>query len=247
MSKKQETGHAKNVALFEELISVCTTFGATYNPGQAAFALPTLQTLSQSLKNVMQRIRGLQVDNNNAVNARAILFRQLKTLAGQLVNALDAFGATPETMADARLLLNKIRGIRVSAKPEEIPGADPSAKKVKTISAAQTSYDSLLEHFARLVEITQREPTYAAREEKTSIAGLTAALALYTQANKTVVDTRSLLDAARIDRDDLLYKADTGMVALANDVKKYVKSVFGLSSPQYKQLSKLQFRVPKRK
>ena len=150
-------------------------------------------------------------------------------------------------MADAKGLLKKIRGIRVSAKPEEVPGMDPSAKKVKTISAAQTGYDSLLEHFAGLVSIAQNEPTYAAREEKTSREGLTALRAIYTQANTAVIDKRSLLDAIRFERDDIIYKADTGAVAIAGDAKKYTKSVFGLSSPQYKQLSKLQFQAKKKK
>lgn len=245
MSNSKESGHAKNIALFEELIAICITFGTAYNPGQPGLSLPTLQALLQSLKNVMERIRGAQVDNNNAVNSRAILFRELKKLAGQLVNALDAFGASAETMADARLLLKKIRGIRISAKPDEVPGADPNAIKVKAISASQTGFDNLLEHFARLVTLAQREPTYAAKEEKTGKQGLTAALGIYTQANKKVMDTSSVLTAARIERNDILYNADTGAVAISNDVKKYVKSVFGLSSPQYKQLSKLHLKYIK--
>jgi hypothetical protein len=39
-----ETGHAKNVATFEDLISFCTGYGATYNPSKAALKLPALTT-----------------------------------------------------------------------------------------------------------------------------------------------------------------------------------------------------------
>lgn len=246
MSKSQESGHAKNVALFEELIAICLTFGAEYNPGPVPFAIPAMQAMLQSMKNIMERIRNAQVDNNNAINSRAILFREMKKIAGQLVNSLDAYGASKETMADAKGLLKKIRGIRVSAKPEEVLGKDPSAKKKEAISASQTGYDNLLEHFTKLVTLAHREPTYLASGMKTSKAALTESGLVYADANKQVVDTRSVLGAGRIDRDALMYIADTGALAVAGDVKKYVKSVFGLSSAQYKQLSKLRFRtIPK--
>jgi len=46
---------------------------------------------------------------------------------------------------------------------------------------------------------------------------------------------------ARIARNHLLYDRQTGMVAIANEVKKYIKSVFGASSPEYRQASAIKF------
>jgi len=40
-----ETGHAKNVANFEDMISFVTGYGATYNPSKNAIKLPQLNTL----------------------------------------------------------------------------------------------------------------------------------------------------------------------------------------------------------
>ncbi|MDR2083871.1 MAG: hypothetical protein LBP67_02610 [Bacteroidales bacterium] len=46
--------------------------------------------------------------------------------------------------------------------------------------------------------------------------------------------------------DNLMYKKEkSGMVDTALEVKKYVKSVFGATSPQFKQVSKLEFSRPK--
>ncbi|MBK7148718.1 MAG: hypothetical protein IPH78_07800 [Bacteroidetes bacterium] len=39
MASTTETGHAKNVANFEDLISFCTGYGASYNPSKAAIAI----------------------------------------------------------------------------------------------------------------------------------------------------------------------------------------------------------------
>lgn len=245
MSTSMETGHARNVAAFEELITICTSFANAYNPGKNSLQLAGLLALLEALKDVMGLIRVNQTAYNNAINSRAILFRQLKTLAAQIVNTLDAHGATPETMEDARLLLVKIRGRRISPRAGETPDTDPNAKTIKTISASQTSYDNLLEHFSRLVTLAMSEPTYKPNELSLNNAGLQAKQKEYEQANKKVVDTRTTLGETRIQRNKLLYDPLDGAVAIAAAVKKYVKSLFGLSSPQYKQLSSLQFRIPK--
>ena len=51
------------------------------------------------------------------------------------------------------------------------------------------------------------------------------------------------LSNARIARNEVLYKEKTGLVDTAFDVKVYIKSLFGASSPQYKQISKLAFKA----
>ena len=50
---------------------------------------------------------------------------------------------------------------------------------------------------------------------------------------------------ARIVRDKGLYTEKTGLVDTANEVKDYVKSIFGYTSPEYKQISKIKFTKAK--
>jgi len=45
MVSKTETGHAKNVSNFEDLISFCTGYGTDYNPKQNRIKLTSLNTL----------------------------------------------------------------------------------------------------------------------------------------------------------------------------------------------------------
>jgi hypothetical protein len=42
MASTSETGHAKNVANFQDLISFVTSYGATYNPSKNGLKLPQL-------------------------------------------------------------------------------------------------------------------------------------------------------------------------------------------------------------
>lgn len=64
-------------------------------------------------------------------------------------------------------------------------------------------------------------------------------------ANDAVTAAATPLSNARITRNDELYGTDTGLCDLAGLVKKYVKSLYGADSPQYKQISGLEFRTVK--
>ena len=50
MASTSETGHAKNVANFDDLISFVTGYGTAYNLSKATIKLTALQTLSTMLK-----------------------------------------------------------------------------------------------------------------------------------------------------------------------------------------------------
>ena len=45
MRSNSETGHAKNVANFQDLIEFVTGYGATYNPSKSTLQLPQLNAL----------------------------------------------------------------------------------------------------------------------------------------------------------------------------------------------------------
>jgi hypothetical protein len=60
-----------------------------------------------------------------------------------------------------------------------------------------------------------------------------------------VVNAETALAKLRIVRNALLYTKITGIVDVANAVKIYVKSVFGTTSPQYRQASSLKFTNPR--
>ena len=50
------------------------------------------------------------------------------------------------------------------------------------------------------------------------------------------------LSNARITRNEILYLPETGLIGVALSVKIYIKAIFGVTSPQYKQVSGLLFR-----
>jgi hypothetical protein len=74
---------------------------------------------------------------------------------------------------------------------------------------------------------------------------LTATLNDLKAKNSAVIAAEIPLNNARIARNDIMYKPNKGMVDVALDVKTYIKSIFGGSSPQYKKISKIKFTKPR--
>ena len=63
--------------------------------------------------------------------------------------------------------------------------------------------------------------------------------------NTAVITATAPLSNARISRNDVLYKANTGIYDIAIDTKTYIKSLFGATSPQYSQVKGLKFTQPR--
>ena len=160
------TGHAKNVANFEDMISFCTGYGATYNPSKVAIQLPSLNALRTNAENALADVNSANTAFINATNARQIAFSSVKPLATRLVNALDATDATDELIKDAKTLNRKVQGARKSkgTKPETLPTPPDTAAEDKQISVSQQSYDSIIENFEKLGQLVATEPTYTPNE-----------------------------------------------------------------------------------
>ena len=120
--------------------------------------------------------------------------------------------------------------------PVPLPVADD-----KQISVSQQSYDSIMESFKKLIDLVSSEPTYKPNEVDLQIATLTTQAADLAAKNTDVVNATTTLSNGRIARNKTLYTPKTGLYDVAQEVKKYVKSVFGATSPEYKQVSKIKF------
>ena len=61
--------------------------------------------------------------------------------------------------------------------------------------------------------------------------------------NSDVVTASTPISNARISRNVILYKENTGPVDTALDTKSYIKSLFGATSPKFNQASNLEFKT----
>lgn len=243
MASTSETGHAKIVANFDELISCAAGNGKAYNPTKASIMLPAMQNLSVSAKNALDTVNAALPAYTNAVAARAAAFVSLNKMITRVMNALKATDTTKQVDDSARTLARKIQGTRASARKtdEEKDAAAAAGKEVIEKSSSQMSFDSRLENFDKLIKLLASVTLYSPNEEDLKVASLTALLNDLKAKNSAVVAAATPLSNARIARNDILFKPLTGLVDIAMDVKMYIKSVYGATSPQYKQIAKLAF------
>ncbi|MBK7148719.1 MAG: hypothetical protein IPH78_07805 [Bacteroidetes bacterium] len=148
-----------------------------------------------------------------------------------------------QVKADVKTIARKLQGKRATPK-NDAPAPNPLApaeETTKNISASQMSFDQRIENLDKLIQLLAAQPAYIPNEPELAVAGLTATLNTMRTTNTTAVNAYTPVSNARINRNTILYAESTGLVDLAGDVKSYVKSVFGATSPQYKQVSGLKF------
>ena len=242
MASTSEIGHAKNVANFQDLIEFVTAYGTTYNPSKNALKLPQLIALKASADATLADVITKNTNYNNKVNERITAFSGLKSLSTRLVNALQTTDATTETIGNAKTFNRKMQGKKASS--SQTP-TDPNTPAPTTISTSQQSYDQLIQHLAGLTSVLEAETSYTPNETDLQVATLQTKIVDLTAKNTAVATAYASISNSRIARNETLYSSSTGLVETANEVKKYIKSVFGASSPQFAQVKGIQFKVIK--
>ena len=242
-SSVSEVGHAKNVANFADLISYCTAYGTTYNPSKAALQLTALNTLLTSAQTELANVTTAKNAFDTVTGDRQLTFEPLKPLATKVFNYLSVTDAISEIIADAKTINNKLQGKRTGTTAENPPTEGENQNN--TVSVSRQSYDMLTENFSALIDLVSSVPSYTPNETELTTTSLTAYLRELQTANTNVINAEVAYSNARISRNSVLYSENTGLVDIASDVKKYVKAIFGATSPQYKQISGIKFTKPK--
>ena len=240
MASTSETGHAKNVSNFETLISFCTGYGELYKPSNSDIKLSTLTTFHTESKAALKLVNTTKTPFNEVEGQRKLIFKLLKPLATKVIGALRGVNAPSTVIADAETINRKIQGRRAdNTKEVTPPGETPKDK----ISVSQQSYDMQIEHFDYLIELVSIEPKYVPNEIPLQVGTLKDYKLQLEAINTAVKNTYVPYSNAMMARDKKLYDPQTGLVETAQVVKNYVKSIFSASSPEYKQINKLRFKV----
>lgn len=247
-----ETGLALTLANFRKLIDFCTGLRDAYKPSRADMLIPILLATHEDATNSIESDRKafatLTVDGKD----RLLVFDGLDKLITRIINALDASGVPAEIVKSARTYQRKIQGKRATPiDEEEVPEetdpkttvpAEPGPKPKTTRSSSQRLYENRAEFFARLIALLQTQPAYKPNEDDLAIPGLIKKHQAMVAANEKAGGSDAGRAITRLIRKEKFNHPVTGLVALGDDTKKYIKSVFGARSPQYKEVSVLRFR-----
>lgn len=249
MSSTIETGHAKNVANFKSIYSYCTSYAEKYNPASPLIKLPALAQLLADGEGSLKNLKQAESDFKKATNERVIGFEPIQSLATRVINALESTEASAAIVKDVRTINRKLQGKRAAAKEKPAPpiSGEAPVPSDKTISVSQLSYDNQQDNFEKLFTLVSTEPLYTPNEPDLSVAGLQTKFAQIKQLNDNVVNRTTAMNNIRNRRNEILYKPDTGMVDIAQAVKKYLLSVYKATAPEYLQVRKIEVKKLKKK
>lgn len=242
MASVHETGHAKNVANFQNLIEFVKSYGNAYNPSKPSLQLSALQELKASADDTLKEVLAKNTFYNTKIDERLNAFSSLKSLSTRLINALQATDATTGIINDAKAYNRKIQGKKAKA-PKASDTLSEGAHK--TISTSQQSYDQQIQHLAGLKNVLEAEPSYSPNEDDLKIATLNRKITDLQERNTAVASAYTAVSTSRMIRNKILYTGESGIFETAKDVKKYIKSVFGATSPQFVQVKGLIFKKPR--
>ena len=245
MKSISETGHVKNVANFEDLISFCTAYGVNYNPTKTTIKLGALNALFTSAQGTIALVTTTKNAFDNVTGIRQTKFAPLKPLATKVINALGATDALDTVVKDAKTINRKLQGSKSNSKTKTVVTDPASETPSNSISTSQQSYDRLIDSFGKLIDLVNSETSYNPNESGLKVADLTTTLADLQASNTAVINKYTDYSNARIERNNIIYTNVDSLVETSLDVKKYIKSVFGATSPQYKQISGLKFTKPR--
>ena len=239
MASTSETGHNKNVTNLETLIIRCEGLGGAYNPSNSQITIPSLTAFYQEAKQLVKEVKTTEAPFNEVEGRRKLVFKPLKPTGTKFLNALKGANAPSSVVADAETINRKLQGKRADNSPTDTPiGEIPKDK----VSVSQQSYEMQVDHFEKLIEVGTIEPSYNPNEVPLKIATLNAykdeLFAINTEVKTKYVPYSNALK----NRNAKLYNPETGIVSVTQQVKNYVKSAFGATSPEYKSISKLVFK-----
>ena len=245
MASTSETGHSKNVANMDQLASFTLGYGPAYNPTKISIRTEALLGISSNAKKAIENVNLALPLYSNAVAEREAAFAPLAKLATRVLNALKATDTSPQVIDNAKTLVRKIQGQRATPKKsaEQLKTIEASGKEVVEISTSQVSFTSRMENLDKLIKLLGTIPFYSPNEVELTVDSLIALSNKLKAINSAVLGAVTPLSNARLARNSILYKTDTGLVDTAMDAKFYIKSLFGATSPEFKQVSKLEFRT----
>ena len=240
MASTSETGHIKNLALFEDLIAYCQSYGTEYNPSNPLLTITQLQASYTAALSAMNTFKTQKTSFDTAVNLRRDAFEDIKPLSTRIINALIASGASKLTIDDAKGVNKKLQGSTSKKSGTDMEDTD-AANLPKSISSSQQSYDRLKDHFANMIQILLQATQYNPNENDLKVPQLQARLGALEAAKTAWINAHTIYSNAISNRNKLLYNPESGLKVIAQKVKTYVKSIYGSQSPQYKQVSSLKF------
>jgi hypothetical protein len=243
------------VAKFTELITVCKGFGSRYKPALKELELGNVASQAKEAEKLQSALNKAIAPRTTAVANKDKAFEGMSKRVTRVLSAYKSCRPLPGELSSAQTIAKLIKGEngkngkakKGAAEMTEAPEQEGTgSEQTKDRSNSRMGVDTRIENLNRLIEGLVSSGVYVTNEEDLTIAGLTGYANTLKVLSEAVTEAERPEAEARKLRDAALYTPDTGVVDIAQSMKNYVKSVFGTGSPEYKAVTRIQFKRPKK-
>ena len=239
MKSTSETGHAKNIANLNLLISNITALGTVYKPSNSKIQLSNLQDIYSNAFSQQENVNNLVAPYSLAVDAREAIFKPLNRDLSKLRKAYRSTeDVTQIQMEDLMTIIRKLKGIR---KTKITDSTDPNDAQTN-YSISQLSYDQRTNNMDPLISLLQNTPNYNPNEKEYQVKTYQDRKAQMLASTQAVADAFIPLNNARSLRNNTLYNAEDNLIDIANTAKDYVFTILDTDSSQYNAIARIRFR-----
>ena len=240
MASTSETGHDVNLANYKLIITRIGTF-TNYAPANPSLLIAAMTAQSTAADTAHSNYLAKLENTKEPINEREIVFINLKKLVPRVNNIFASSVASKASKRDAAGLMKKILGRGVRVRYMADGKIDP-----KWISNSQQSYVKMTKNYEQLVNLLDANGHYEVNEAVLKIANLKTVLTNLKAKNDAIDSIIATAIEFRTKRDHMLYDLDTGIIDISLLCKKYVKGLFGASSPEAKSVTSIYLKRVKK-
>jgi len=211
---------------------------STYNPKPERLKTANLQAGLEQTNQLQAAAVTADGIYRNAVSARQAVYEPVRNFATRINNAFAITDADPNLKATVKNITGKFRSTSRKKRATASAASEGSStsEMPRTHSTAQTGYDNLPGHLRRIIAIIETVPSYDPAESDLSLNSIKNMASTCDQANARAIEAENRFNMARDRRDDFLYNKNSGLIAVAHEVKQYVKAAYGANSDVAKRI-----------
>jgi hypothetical protein len=225
-------------------VGICTRYGGKYNPGRPNLRVENLSDMLNEAREKILQVSVAKTNYENAQNDRELAFAEIRLLASRVYAELKSSGAVPQTVADAALMVRKIKGQTLTKKPiaaASLESSDTSGKTVVNPARNGKRFGYITANFEKLLQTLIAEAAYQPINPELQVNTLQEKLAYLRSVNAAVVSTFSAWAQSRNDRYAYFYQGSTSLHSTAMAVKEQMKATFGNKNEATKDALKVRF------
>jgi hypothetical protein len=240
---KSNGSFAVNLGCFQTLATALKGFGNIYAPAAASITVVEVDKRVLAAQKAATDFNVKHAAWRKAIDDRKTAYKPLRKYCTRMLRAFKALVKDAEAVETLVASKKKLDGTRIGKKTDtDVPSLGNDVQQPGGGTIAQTGFQDLANTFEQMMELAALHQSYVPNETDLQISGMQKLLADLRAANLKATEALNDLTLARHKRNEIHFFAPDSIWRTGRDAKDYVISLFGIESPEYKQIRGLRFR-----